>query len=335
MTEILKITDNTEDLSRAGEIIRGGGLVAFPTETVYGIGANGLDDAAVRRIFAAKGRPADNPLILHIAKYEDAEKIGYMNAAARKIAESFWSGPVTVIVNKRDIVPESVTAGLDTVAIRMPSSKIAARLIEYSGVPIAAPSANLSGKPSPTVFRDVYDDMNGRIDMIIDGGSCAIGIESTVVDTTGNVPVILRPGGITYEQLRSVLGRVEVEKHKKEGSADYKPKSPGMKYKHYAPKAKVIVYEKNPGEKIAAHLAENLKNGVKTGVFCKNDSDYGCECTIKWGETAEDMANILFAALRNFDRMGVAEILCEMPEEGGMGMGVRNRIYKSAGFDIR
>ncbi len=335
MTKILKADADLSVLKVAGDIIKNGGLVAFPTETVYGIGADGLSPKAVKKIFEAKGRPSDNPLILHISKAEDAEKIGYMNETAKKIANAFWSGPITVIVKKKPIVPKAVSAGLDTVAIRMPSSPIAAKLIEYAGVPIAAPSANLSGKPSPTRFEDVYEDLCGRVDMIIDGGSCNIGIESTVIDTTSEIPVILRPGGITHEQLTEVLGIVAVEEHKKEGSADYTPKSPGMKYKHYAPEAKVIVYEENSFEKISTHLKENNKREIKTGVFCKNSSVYDCENIIRWGENAEQMAGILFAALRDFDRMGVEEILCEMPEFEGIGMGVRNRIYKSAGFDVR
>ncbi len=334
-TELLKITDDLSPLKVAGEIIKNGGLVAFPTETVYGIGADGLNATAVRKIFEAKGRPSDNPLILHIAKYADAEKIGYMNPMAKKIAEHFWSGPVTVIVKKKSIVPDAVSAGLDTVAIRMPSSQIASRLIEYAGTPIAAPSANLSGKPSPTRFIDVCDDLNGRVDMIIDGGSCNIGIESTVVDTTGELPVILRPGGITREQLEEIFGEVEVEKHKKEGSSDYKPKSPGMKYLHYTPKAKVTVFDGDAVAKISAQLEENVKKGIKTGVFCKDTSSYPCENIITWGSSASDMANIMFAAFRDFDRMGVDEILCELPGEDGLGLGVRNRIFKSAGFDIR
>ncbi len=335
MTKILKIENDLSLLKEAGDVIKNGGLVAFPTETVYGIGANGLCPDAVRNVFKAKNRPMDNPLILHIAEYEEAEKIGYMNPAAKKIAESFWSGPVTVIVKKKDIVPSETSAGLDTVAIRMPSSPVARELIKYAGVPIAAPSANLSTKPSATRFEDVYDDLNGRVDMIVDGGGCSIGIESTVVDTTSDIPTILRPGGITYEQLCGVLGRVEVEKHKKEGSEDYKPKSPGMKYKHYAPKAKVIVYEENAEEKIALHLKENKEKGIKTGIFCKTTSSYDCDCIINWGENASEMASVLFSALRDFDRRGAEEILCEMPETAGLGMGVRNRIYKSAGFDIR
>ncbi len=335
ITEILTLGGDLTRLKKAGDILRNGGLVAFPTETVYGIGGNGLSSATVRKIFAAKGRPSDNPLILHIAKYEEAEQIGYMNETAEKIAKNFWSGPVTVIVKKKEIVPNEVSAGLDTVAIRMPSSPVAAKLIEYAGVPIAAPSANISGRPSTTCFKDVFEDLNGKVDMIIDGGSCNIGIESTVIDTTSPVPVVLRPGGITHEQLERVLGRVEVEKHKKEGSADYKPKSPGMKYKHYAPAAKVIVYEEDAFAKISAHLSENKKQGIKTGVFCRNTSQYSCDNIINWGKNADEMAAVLFSALREFDRMGVAEILCEMPEKEGMGLGVRNRIYKSSGFDIR
>ena len=322
------------DIEKAGRVIKNGGLVAFPTETVYGLGADGFNDAAVKKIYEAKGRPSDNPLILHVSDMEMTEKTGYINESAKKIIEKFWPGPLTVIVKKKDTVGDVVSAGLKTVAIRMPSNETARKLIESAGTPIAAPSANISGRPSPTRFDDVFADLDGRIDMIIKSDNSDIGIESTIVDTTSVPPMILRPGGITYEMSKEVLPDITEEKTAPH-TGDFKPKCPGMKYKHYAPKAKVIVFEGNSREKIEEKLAENRKNGIKTGVFCKDGSEYECECIIHWGENAEDMAAKMFSALRDFDKSGVDEILCGMPEENGIGAGVRNRIYKSAGFDIR
>lgn len=331
ITKFVKITDNYNDLTEAAAILKNGGLVAFPTETVYGIGADGLNEKAVQNIFKAKGRPGDNPLILHVANIEAAGKAGEINKRAEMIFKVFSPGPVTVIVKKKNIVAPSVTAGLETVAIRIPSNRIARELILKSGVPVAAPSANLSGKPSPTSFEHVKDDLNGRVDMIIDGGAAEVGIESTVVDTTGTVPMILRPGKITYEQLKKILPDIIIEKHKSENETDYKPKSPGMKYKHYAPDAKVIVFENN---KLIPKELEKLKD-KKTAVFCSENSEYKADFILKWGTTAEDMARKMFWALREFDKMGAQVILCETPEKGGMGDSVRNRLYKSAGFDIR
>lgn len=331
ITEILKIEDNLDTLKRAGEIIKTGGLVAFPTETVYGIGANGLSPEATEKIFKAKGRPSDNPLILHVRDIAGAEEIGEINPCARKIFEKFSPGPITVVVKKLPHVPHCVTGGLDTVAIRIPSGKIARKLIEFSACPIAAPSANLSGKPSPTAFEHVKDDLNGRVDMIIDGGGIEVGIESTVIDTTCNPPMILRPGGITLEMLREILPDVTQEKHMPETDANYRPRSPGMKYKHYAPRAKVIVFENK--SKIQPEI-DALKE-KKVGVFCRDTSYYTADMIIKWGKTSSDAAKQLFFALREFDKAGMDYILCEAPDSDGIGIGVRNRLYKSAGYDIR
>lgn len=335
-TKIYQVTEqDTMLLEAAGQILRSGGLVAFPTETVYGLGANGLDGQAVKKIFAAKGRPSDNPLILHIAEISGAEKIGVINPCAARLMQAFWPGPLTVIVRKKDCVPDEVTAGLDTVAIRLPSQKVARALICAAGVPVAAPSANLSGKPSPTAPEHVIQDLDGKVDMILDGGSANIGIESTVIDTTGVFPVILRPGGVTLEMVRSIFPQAQAEQHKKEGSADYRPKSPGMKYKHYAPKAKVIVFERNAEEKINRELHRCSEQGLKAGVFCRSSSSYSADHIIRWGDTSAQMAACLFGALREFDGYEVDEILCEAPEKEGVGEGVRNRLYKAAGFDIR
>ncbi len=331
MTKIIKPLP--EALKQAGKVINEGGLVVFPTETVYGLGADGLNPRAVKSIFRAKGRPSDNPLILHVSDMNMAEKTGKINPAAKKIMEKFWPGPITVVVEKQDIVPTEVTAGLDTVAIRMPENPVARMLIEAAGVPVAAPSANLSGKPSPTAFRHAFDDMNGRVDIIIDGGNCDIGIESTVVDTTVFPPMVLRPGGITAEMLAEIFPDVTVEEHKKEGTEGYKPKSPGMKYKHYAPDAQVILYKTT--EKLAEDLKMFVSEGKKVGLFKSEKSSLSAEIEICWGKDTTDLAKRLFYSLRRFDELGAEIILCELPEKSGMWQGVYNRLYKSAGFDIR
>ena len=330
MTEVIKTSP--AELEKAGEVIKNGGLVVFPTETVYGLGADGLNPDAVKSIFVAKGRPSDNPLILHVSDMEMAEKIGEITDTARKIMEKFWPGPITVIVEKKDIVPDNVTAGLDTVAIRMPAHPVARALIEAAGVPVAAPSANLSGKPSPTAFRHAFDDMNGRVDVIIDGDSCDIGIESTVVDTTSEVPTILRPGGVTEKMLGEIFPEIAIEQHKKEGTEGYKPKSPGMKYKHYAPDAQVILYKTT--ERLEADLEKYLSEGKKVGLFKREGSTVSAEIEIVWKDT-EDLARRLFYSLRRFDELGAETVLCQLPDKSGMWQGVYNRLYKSAGFDIR
>ena len=300
-------SNDSAGLKAAGEIIKNGGLVVFPTETVYGIGADGLNEIAIKNIYIAKGRPSDNPLILHTNSIEKAEKIGYINSIAKKIFETFSPGPVTVVVKKKDIVPLAATGGLDTVAIRIPSSETARALIEYSGAYIAAPSANISDVQAP---------------------------QSTVIDTTGENPVILRPGKITLPDLQKLFPDATAEKHMKENTEGYKPKSPGMKYKHYAPKAKVIVFEGDAELKIKAELETIQKNGKKAAVFCRASSKYSADFAVKWQDSA-DMARLLFSTLREFDKMGADVILCEAPDNDAMGESVRNRLYKSAGYDIR
>ncbi len=232
-------------LAEAAQILLDGGLVAFPTETVYGLGANGLDDAAARKIYAAKGRPSDNPLILHISAATELKPlVRKVPETARKLMEAFWPGPLTMIFDKSDIVPYSTTGGLDTVAVRMPDDPVANRMIALAGVPVAAPSANLSGRPSPTTAQHVIEDMNGRIDMILDGGPVGIGVESTIIDVTGEIPMLLRPGAVTMEMLRDVVGEVAVDPAiAGPVAADVKPKAPGMKYRHYAPKAELVLVE--------------------------------------------------------------------------------------------
>ena len=332
ITEYIKGSDDC-GIERSGEILRNGGLVAFPTETVYGLGANGLNADAVKSIYEAKGRPSDNPLILHITSLEQAEQIAELNENAIKLARRFWPGPMTVVLPKKSIVPKRVTGGLSTVAVRMPSNDTARKLINAAGVPIAAPSANISGKPSPTTAKDVARDMDGKIPIIIDGGDCDIGIESTVIDLAGDVPMILRPGGITLDMVREVLPECVMEEGLCEPyKSDKAPKCPGMKYKHYAPEAQVIVFENGAEGKINEYIEKNKDK--KLAVYCRNGGKYACENIKYWGEDAADMAKRLFADLREFDESGTEIILCEAPEMSQLGQSVRNRLYKSAGYNI-
>ena len=339
-TKILKIDKHNPDINaikEAGEIIKNGGLTAFPTETVYGLGASAFDAMSAKKIYAAKGRPSDNPLIVHVCSKEDISRVAEnISDTAQKLIDAFMPGPFTVILNKRNCVPYDVTAGLDTVAIRYPNHKIACALIEASGVPVAAPSANLSGKPSPTLAKHVIEDMTGRIDCIIDGGDCLFGVESTIVDASGEIPVLLRPGGITIEELYGVVPELQIDEHiLKSVSADEQPKCPGMKYKHYAPDADVTVVE---GEKEAVQtkikelLEEN--NGLICGVLTMYGSDYDNAVMISGGETNREYAKSLFAALRQFDELGVKLVFAEFCEKDGYGLAVKNRLYKSAGNKV-
>ncbi|MBR2539913.1 MAG: threonylcarbamoyl-AMP synthase [Mogibacterium sp.] len=337
-----KLSTNIEDLERAGAIIRDGGLVAFPTETVYGLGADALNEEAVRSVYAAKGRPSDNPMIVHIADARELEPLVRGGRAAisedtLKVIGTFWPGPLTLVLPKSDIIPDATTGGLDTVAIRMPSNETAYRLILAAGRPIAAPSANLSGKPSPTNAEDVLEDMDGRIDAVVMGEACDVGIESTVLDMTGDVPVVLRPGIITREWLSAVIGK-EVRYDKslleepseiadpKDGVAetDFKPKSPGMKYKHYSPNAQVTLIEGNEDEfrsKATAFGMEARKKNQKIAV-------------IDYGDDVRKAAHNLFADLRELDRLGYDIILIRTLEQSGLGFSVMNRMLKSAGYDV-
>lgn len=322
-----KITDNIDE---AAECIRNGGTVVFPTETVYGLGANALDENAVKKIFTAKGRPADNPLIVHIADKSDVYKLASeVNENARKLIDRFFPGCLTLIMKKSALVGDIVTAGLETVAVRMPSNPTANELIRKSGCFIAAPSANLSGSPSPTVARHVIDDMFGRVDYIIDGGSSEIGLESTVVDVSGEVPEILRPGGITYEMLKEVLPNITINSGILKETD--KPKSPGMKYKHYAPKADVTVVV-GKAENVRRYIEAHLAKGSKTGVLAYRGTEYPeADAVINAGNNMEEYANSLFYNLRLFDEKGIDTVYAEFADEGGMGLAVKNRLYKSAG----
>ena len=340
--KLQKNSDNQEIMQEAAALIRAGEVVSFPTETVYGLGADGLNPEAVAKIFAAKGRPNDNPLILHIAKKEAiAQLTTGLNANAKKLMEQFWPGPLTLIVNKSSIVPDAVSAGLETVAVRFPSNKFAQDFIRACGCPIAAPSANISGRPSPTNAQDVLEDMQGKIAGMLDGGNCGIGLESTVVDTTSAVPTILRPGGITYEMLTEVMGAVEIDPAL-QGDKNFKPKAPGMKYRHYAPKAPVYLFEGEACKCLPQVIAKALAEGKTVGVLCGRELESELAELVEkqhlqlscWGDSREQLAADLFYLLRDFDRTCPDVILAEGVEEDGLGLAIMNRLRKAAGYQI-
>ncbi len=330
-TKLFSTEEN--EINEAGKIIRNGGLVAFPTETVYGLGASAFDADAAKKIYAAKGRPSDNPLIVHICdKAQIADIAAEIPNTAQIVIDKFMPGPVTIILKKKSVVPDDVTAGLETVAIRFPAHETAQRLIAAAGVPIAAPSANLSGKPSPTKAKHVIKDMTGRIDAIIDGGDCNVGVESTIVDFTGERPVILRPGGVTYDDLKAQGIDVEIDKNILQSIApDEVPKCPGMKYKHYAPNAEVTVVEgeKNAVQKKIKELL-NETNGKIAGVLTMYGADYDNAVILSAGNTNKEYAKNLFSALREFDELGVEIVFAEFSEKDGYGLAVKNRLYKAA-----
>lgn len=334
----------TEDaaLRRAGEVIRAGGLVAFPTETVYGLGGDALNRESSRKIYAAKGRPSDNPLIVHICRFEDIRQIvKEVPEEACRIAEAFWPGPLTMILPKSELVPKETTGGLDTVAVRFPSDKIAQKLIEYSGGYIAAPSANLSGRPSPTVAKYVAEDMDGRIEMIIDGGAVGIGLESTIIDLTVSPPQILRPGYVTEEMLRKVLGRVDTDVTILSADSGQAPKAPGMKYRHYAPKGELTIVEGEPDAVVTyinGQVQKARENGEKTGVI-GTDECAGRYCadvvkSVGSREDEESIARHLFTALREFDDENVERMYSESFDSAGLGQAIMNRLLKAAGHHV-
>lgn len=334
-------TEYDEILSEAAGIIRKGGLVAFPTETVYGLGADGLNGEACKNIYVAKGRPSDNPLILHISDTDQLNMIvKEIPEKAKVLMDNFWPGPLTIIFKKLPCVPDSVTGGLDTVAVRFPSNILANKLIAAAGTPVAAPSANSSGRPSPTRASHVEADLKGRIDMLIDGGNCEVGVESTIVDITGETPCLLRPGGITFEMLEKVLGNVEIDKAVlKTLDKDERPKAPGMKYKHYSPDAEVVLVkgEKNAVvNKINSLIEENKAEGLYCGVMAANDTVklYKSDFSVSLGarEDLKEIAANLFDALREFDDKAIDIVYSEVFETNGEGLAVMNRLNKAAGF---
>ena len=331
-----------DDIARGADFIRRGELVAFPTETVYGLGANALDEAAVKKIFEAKGRPGDNPLIAHISAIEQLRPLisGEPSEAAQALMASCWPGPMTLIFPKADIVPLAMTAGLDTVAIRFPAHPVAQALIEASGCPIAAPSANRSGRPSPTTAQHVFEDMEGRIPLIIDGGPCRVGLESTVIDMTGDAPRILRPGGITPERIKAICGTVSVDeavmRPLKEGE---RPRSPGMKYRHYAPKGALTIVQGKPDaviRKIQALYDAALSEDQNPLILALQPHipAYGPRHTLSLGNSAEDMAHNLFDALRQADTLGADVLFSEAIPADGVGLAVMNRLGRAAAFHI-
>ncbi|MCT4542029.1 MAG: L-threonylcarbamoyladenylate synthase [Vallitalea sp.] len=329
-------------IKQAGNILKEGGLVAFPTETVYGIGANSLDVNAINKIYEAKGRPSDNPLIVHVSSKQDVQKYAKkINYTAEKLMDEFWPGPLTLIFEKRDIIPDNITGGLNTVAIRMPSHTIARSIIKEADLPIAAPSANISGRPSPTMAEHVINDLNGKVDMIIDGGYCEIGLESTVLDVTDTIPTILRPGGITKEMLEQVVGKVFVDPAIKKSNKNLIPKSPGMKYRHYAPNANLFVFS-GASNKVIVHINELIKTeqekGNKVGVIATKQTKemYYCDDVIVIGDEnkPDEIASNLFRVLREFDNKKVESIYCEAFSNKDIGSATMNRLLKAAGNKI-
>jgi L-threonylcarbamoyladenylate synthase len=325
-----------KEIETGAEIIRQGGLVIFPTETVYGLWANALDSTASAKIYAAKGRPSDNPLICHLASADDAEKYCIVNEMYKKLAARFMPGPITVILPKKynengePIVPDTTTGGLDSVAVRVPSNRIARKLIEKSGLPVAAPSANISGSPSPTTLRHVLEDMYGRVDCIIDGGDSEIGLESTIVMPKEDKIYLLRPGAVTIEMLRDVCDNIVVDASVTQKS-DARPLAPGMKYRHYAPKSKVVMLD-GDDESVYEYLADK----TDCAILCY-DGDKCLLCrdhAMSLGDKNDHLtqAHRLFAALRDLD--GVGTIYARMPSREGVGLAVFNRMVKAAGYEI-
>lgn len=344
-TILYKIEDSDDDnhaVELASELLKAGDVVAIPTETVYGLAADGLNEKACEKIFRVKGRPSDNPIILHISTLDQLDELVLeVNERAKKLIDKFWPGPLTIIFNKSDIVPDIVTAKGTTVAIRMPSNVIARRVIEKTGRPLAAPSANLSGLPSPTNAEDVLKDFDGKIPFIIDGGECIIGIESTVIDVTREIPMILRPGLFTLEEIKKVLPETQIDS----GVLTDKEavKSPGQKYKHYAPEADLFVYMgnvENRIEEINKMVAKKTKNGKKVAVLCFRenlDKIKGAFSVLDLGSIEDplEMAKLIFKRLRDCDDLGVDEILCEGVEEQGLGIALMNRLRKASGGKVK
>lgn len=365
-----------EELLEAARIVREGGLVAFPTETVYGLGGNALDESAAKKIYGAKGRPSDNPLIVHISCMEELPSlVKEIPGAGRILAETFWPGPLTMVFLKSDLVPDSTTGGLNTVAIRMPDDPIASQLIRLAGVPVAAPSANTSGRPSPTTADHVWQDMDGKIEMVIDGGQVGIGVESTIVDVSGPVPVILRPGAVTQEMLDEIFDQVFIDPAILGPMEDgARPKAPGMKYKHYAPKAELALFEVReetieqlytPGNRLHSFVSSQMsggknwnlkpetfymawkvneaamemeKAGVRVGVICTDETMdlYTVRLKRSIGKRASEasVAHNLYGVLREFDDLGADYIYSESFSQSHLGGAIMNRLSKAAGYRI-
>lgn len=332
-TKVIDIRINRDEaLKEASELLKNGEVVGIPTETVYGLAANALDEDAVKKIYAAKGRPSDNPLIVHISDISELSSLAKEIPENVKImAEKFWPGPLTMIMKKSDLIPYTTSGGLDTVAVRMPKSEAARAIISACGLPLAAPSANLSGSPSPTNAKYVFDDMNGRIPLIIDGGNCEIGVESTVITFATETPTLLRPGGVTLEEMTELIGKIEVAdavlNDLKDGE---QAASPGMKYKHYAPKANITII------KSGLDAFREYVNGKDCFVLCFEGEEKYFEKYVTYGKEDDGLseANRIFDALRELDEKGAKTVYARCPEISGIGLAVYNRLIRSAGFSI-
>ena len=339
-TKILRINNETEycaQLSEASEIILAGGTVVFPTETVYGLGGNALLADAAKKIYTAKGRPSDNPLIIHVADPKDAEKYAYVSDIYYRLAEAFMPGPLTVIMPKRDCIPLSVTGGLDTVAVRCPSHPVARALIKKCGVPIAAPSANISGRPSPTSAKYVEEYMLGRVDMIIDGGECEIGLESTIVKVDGERLTLLRPGAITYDALCCVCENVEIAPAVTDKLAENeRPLSPGMKYRHYAPQADFILLDGDESD-VLSFMMEEQKNGCAVLCYDEELPFLNASLSVPIGKRNDlpAQAKRLFTSLREADKLGARKIYAHLPPLDGLGLALYNRMIRAAAHTVK
>lgn len=345
ITKWEKVSGSSPDqrlVREAGDIIKNGGLVAFPTETVYGLGGDALNPESSRRIYAAKGRPSDNPLIVHIADFKDLQTIvSYVPDSARVLARHFWPGPLTMIFKKSEAIPFETTGGLDTVAVRFPSDPVAQAFIREAGGYVAAPSANTSGRPSPTSGKRVFEDMQGRIEMLLDSGDCQIGLESTIVDLTEDIPVILRPGYITEEMLETVLQRVDVDQTILSAASGIAPKAPGMKYRHYAPKGELAIVS-GQSAKVISYVNERLARaqeaGRRAGVIATDETiDAYLNCVKKSVGSRGDEPSIarrLYEILREFDEEDVEVMYSEAFDNTGMGQAIMNRLLKAAGHKV-
>ncbi len=332
-TKILKSQDGIQE---AAQLLKSGQVVGIPTETVYGLGANALDKSAVLKIFAAKGRPADNPLIVHIADLDELSALtNEIPEKAKKLANAFWPGPLTMIFKSNGVVPKETTGGLDTVAVRFPVHPTANEIIKASGLPIAAPSANLSGKPSPTCADHVFNDMNGKIPLIIDGGECDVGVESTVISMVCEPPLLLRPGGVTREQIESVIGKINVDPSVGGNVHVEKASSPGMKYKHYSPNAKVILIHSESSEYIKFVNSQNDESPLALCFDEEAPFIYIPFISLGKQKNYESQAHELFSALRRADETGSKTVYAHCPSKDGVGLAVFNRLVRAAGFDER
>jgi L-threonylcarbamoyladenylate synthase len=339
-TRLIKIDPNninTNYIYEISKVLKSGGLVGMPTETVYGLAANALDENAVAKIFKAKGRPQDNPLIVHIAETSWLEKYAVnIPAIAYKLAEKFWPGPLTLILKKSNLIPDIVSAGLDSVALRLPAHPVALEIIKDCGLPLAAPSANISGSPSPTKAEHVFADLNGRIDAIVDSGNCNVGVESTVLTLCTPIPCILRPGGITFEQLQAVIDDVEIDKAVTRKIDNYtQVASPGMKYKHYAPKVKVVLINSNL-EQFVLYVKQQTKAQNSSAVLCFDGEQQLFDVpTVSYGTENDEYAQArhLFEALRRLDELNASIVFARCPPKTGMGLAVYNRLIRAANFN--